>query len=258
MNTDNQPKRRAMTSENASRVRQQGHDAEAEFAQLIGGKVNVYGIGRKKDVIDQQNNLHSVKSGDKKWQIFLYSYQRLTNDNIDFPVGDLLLKCLKCFPASREGYVKDKIKYKTVLQKVMRELKDYLNRGNNKIVFFKKAFLNNGEVDYFTIKEGEFFHVFEGNEVVRLINQSTRVENSKSKLIGQMDDQKVIFKLIHNSKTIGEIELRNDSDVHYKEMKFWMDREKTLNLLKENIKTSKIRYKRVVVHGQAISKFREV
>lgn len=69
MGMNNQKKKRAMTSENARRVRQQGHDAEEEFASLIGGKT--HSSGKKKDVIDKRGDIHSVKSGDKKWQIFL-------------------------------------------------------------------------------------------------------------------------------------------------------------------------------------------
>ena len=63
-------KRRAMTTEAARRVKLSGHEAEKEFADLIGGQI--YPGTRKKDVIDAQNNIHSVKSGDKKWQVLLY------------------------------------------------------------------------------------------------------------------------------------------------------------------------------------------
>jgi len=257
MNSENLPKRRAMTPDNARMVRQQGHDAEAEFAELVGGRVNVYGIGRKKDVIDKQNNIHSVKSGNKKWQIFLYGSQRLQKD-IDFQASDLLFECLNCFPDKRSDYLTDKTKYKILLQATMKKLKDYLNQDKNKIIFFKKAFLNNGEVDYLTIKEAEVFHIFEGDEAIYLLSESTTVENSQAKRITQMDEQKVIFKLLSNGTTIGEIELRNDSEIHYREIKFWMDREKTLKLLKEKIMGLKTRYDRAIVHGKAISKFQEL
>lgn len=43
-------KRRAMTSEAASKVKLDGHKAEGEFALLIGG--TIYASGRKKDVVD--------------------------------------------------------------------------------------------------------------------------------------------------------------------------------------------------------------
>lgn len=255
MDQNNEYKRRAMTSENARRVRQQGHDAEEEFANLIGGKT--HGSGKKKDVIDKRGDIHSVKSGDKKWQIFLYRYQRLRED-IDFQAAEILIKCLECFPESRQDYIENKNKYKAMLSKVMKSLKNYLNFGNNKKIFFKKAFLNNGEVDYLTIKENENFHVFDGNEVINILDRLTRVENSMAQRSGQVDEQKVIFKLISNGTTIGEIELRNDSNVHYKEIKFWMDREKTLRLLKEEMANTRVRYGKVIVHGRAISRFQEL
>lgn len=254
-NIDPIRKRRAMTPENARRVRQLGHKAEEEFANLIGGKT--HGSGKKKDVIDKRGDIHSVKSGKKKWQIFLYSYQRLQND-IDFQAAELLIKCLDCFPKSRQDYVVNKDKYKILLQLVMRDLKNYLNSGNNKIVFFKKAFLNNGEVDYFTIKEGRSFHIFDGNEVINLLGQSTTVENSKAQREGQIDEQKVVFKLVSDNTTVGEIELRNDSEIHYKKVKFWIDRAKTLKLLKEGINKTKTQYSKVIVRGRAIARFQEI
>jgi len=244
-----------MTSENARMVRQRGHDAEKEFACIIGGKT--HGSGKKKDVIDKRGDIHSVKSGEKKWQIFLYGYNRLMTD-IDFQGSNFLRDCLNCFPSSRDKYLLNKIKFKELLTIAMKNLSKYLNKGQNKIIFFKKAFLNNGEVDYLTIKENHQFHVFDGYEAIEALDNSTTISNSKAKRIGQMDAQKVIFILINKGVTIGEIELRNDSDVHYREIKFWMSREKTLNLLKNKINKIKIKYNNVLVHGRAISKFQEL
>jgi len=70
-----------MTSEQAKEVRQRGHEDAKEFAIRLG-------IGRefrsdpqaKKDVIDTQGLSYSVKSGVKKWQIFLYSRKRFENN----------------------------------------------------------------------------------------------------------------------------------------------------------------------------------
>ena len=89
-------------------------------------------------------------------------------------------------------------------------------------------------------------------------NRYFYVENSQAKRIDQMSEQKVVFKIISDGTTIGEIELRNDSNIHYREIKFWMDRVKALQLLKEKIKNSKTQYGRVVAHGKAISKFQEI
>ncbi len=72
----------------------------------------------------------------------------------------------------------------------------------------------------------------------------------------QMDDQKVIFRLSDRDITLGEIEMRNDSGVHYREVKFWMDREKTLNLLKDKIKSAKKKSERILTYGKATNSFK--
>lgn len=246
-------RRRAMTSENARRVRAEGHKAEQEFATLIGG--TIYSSGRKKDVVDKRGDVHSVKSGEKKWQIFLYSKNRLQQE-IDFDGANLLLHCLDSFPNARASYLSNKNRYKNSLKIPMRAMKDFLVEERNKLKFLKKSILNNGEVDYLTIKDGHVFRIFDGNEAVRVIDATTEVVNSKARVRGQLDDQKVVFKIRESGLTIGEIEMRNDSDVHYKEIKFWMDREKTLNLLKRKVGTERNKYGGVVAHGDAIRRFR--
>ncbi|MFH1457311.1 MAG: hypothetical protein ABIF17_04365 [Patescibacteria group bacterium] len=254
--------RRAMTTENARRVKLAGHEAEMEFAELIGGQI--YPGTRKKDVIDKQNNIHSVKSGEKKWQIFLYGRKRF-QESIGFLGAPNFLKCIDTFPEKRENYKANKEKYKLDLQCSMRELKDFLIHKeekvflhDNKIIFLEEAIFHSSEVDYLTIKENIFFHIFDAGEVIKIINNSVTLINSKASQIGQMDDQKVIFKLVDKNITIGEIEMRNDSDIHYRKVKFWMDKEKTTQLLKEKIQPKKQKGKRVFAYGKAINKFKKI
>lgn len=252
-------KRRAMTSEKARRVKSAGHEAEKEFADLVVGQI--YLGTRKKDVIDAQNNIHSIKSGEKKWQIFLYGKKRF-EDSIGFLGASFFVDCIESFPEARENYLKDKIKYKSSLQHKMCVLKDFLTNTNpiflhsNKLIFLKEAIFHSSEVDYFTVKENDLFHVFDANEVIKTIDDSTIVANSKAIQSDQMDDQKIIFKLFDKNITIGEIEMRNDSEVHYRQVKFWMDREKTLALLKDKIKPVKEKSKRIITYGKAITKFK--
>ncbi len=63
-------KRRAMTTENVRRVKLAGHEAEQEFADLIGGQK--YPGSRKKDVVDAQGNTHSIKNGERINGKFFY------------------------------------------------------------------------------------------------------------------------------------------------------------------------------------------
>jgi len=90
-----------MTTENARRVKLAGHEAEKEFANLINGKI--YLGSRKRDVVDAQNNIHSVKSGEKKWQIFLYKKSRFQK-SIGFIGAPYFIKCIESFPESRVVY----------------------------------------------------------------------------------------------------------------------------------------------------------
>lgn len=252
-------KRRAMTSEAASRVKLAGHEAEKEFAELIGG--HIYPGSRKKDVVDIQGNMHSVKSGEKKWQIFLYCKNRF-EESVGFLGAKLFIACINCFPDKREEYLADKTKYKSNLKKEMRELASFLTQTSplfihsNKLIFLNEALFHSSEVDYLTIKEGPLFHVFDALQVIKTIDESINVENSKANQEGQMDDQKVIFKLSDKGITMGEIEMRNDSAVHFRQVKFWADREIVLSLLKEKIKPARKKSDQIIAYGKAAIRFK--
>lgn len=105
-------------------------------------------------------------------------------------------------------------------------------------------------------KRGDIFRIFDAEEVIKTIDNSVVLANSKAQQKGQMDSQKVIFKLINSNITIGEIEMRNDSNVHYREIKFWMDRVKTLGLLKDKIKPLKNKAKKIITYGGATRRFK--
>lgn len=252
-------KRRAMTTEAARRVKLAGHEAEQEFANLIGGQV--YVGSRKKDVLDRQGNIHSIKSGEKKWQIFLYGKKRF-EESIGFIGAKYFIACIDCFPEDRGVYLQNKRQYKTRLQRPMRELRAFLSESNenvflhnNKIIFLQEAIFHSSEVDYFTVKKDRVFHIFDAEEVIRTIDKSTSLINSRASQRGQMDNQKVLLKLDDNL-TIGEIEMRNDSAVHYREIKFWMDKEKTLRLLKNKISPAKKISEYIFTYGRASQRFK--
>lgn len=254
-------KRRAMTTENARRVKLAGHEAEKEFADLIGGYK--YPGSKKKDVVDKQGNVHSIKSGDKKWQIFLYGKNRFET-SIGFLGAKLFLNCINSFPTKRKDYLKKRETFKISLQKPMQKLRDFLLKNDNapyflhgtKIIFLQEALFHSSEVDYLTIKENSIFHIFDAREVIETIDASIGVFNSKAGQIGQVDDQKVTFKLHSDGTTIGEIEMRNDSDIHYREIKFWMDREKTLDLLRSKITNKKQVGNSIITYGKAKTRFK--
>lgn len=256
------PKRRAMTSEQAREVRRSGHADAREFASLIGLSSDYQNDpNAKKDVIDLSGDAHSVKSGTKKWQIFLYSPGRFERDMIFRRLnglGQLLLDCLAVFPDKFEEYKQNKIFYKDQLKKLMQKLKERMQNKETLRAFLEKSFFNAGEVTYLTIKDNNCFNVFHGDDVVRILTDKIIVDNSKG-------EQKVIFKIKNINKktlktfpliTIGEIEMRNDSIRHFKEMKFWMGKDKTFELLKNNISPIKEIKSKLSVYGKALKTFR--
>jgi hypothetical protein len=196
-----------------------------------------------------------VKSGEKKWQIFLYSRTRFETDYTFMAMnglGKLFLKCIDSFPENRSEYLKNKKTYKEKLQEPMRELCQRLKEKRLLAAFIDKSMFNSGEVDFFVIKEGEIFHVFWSREVVDTLTDNFEVENSKARGRGQFDDQKVVFKV--SGKTCGEIEMRNDSEVHYREVKFWLDKKLTFDLLTSQITRKRKLSERITLYGKAINK----
>ena len=249
-------KKKAMTSEKASYVKLKGHSDAREFAECLGiGKEFKSDPRAKKDVIDLEGYSYSVKSGEKKWQIFLYGETRFKEDYTFKSMnglGELFLKCIESFPKLRNDYLKNKQLYKMRLQKPMRELCQKLKEKRLLGAFLDKSIFNSGEVDFLVVKEGRFFHIFWNRDVVEVLLKNYEVENSKARGKGQIDDQKVVFKV--SGKTHGEIEMRNDSEIHYREVKFWLDRNLTLNLLKSEIKKVKALTERIFLYGKAVNK----
>lgn len=249
-------KKKAMTSEKASYVKRKGHADAREFAQVLGiGKEYRSEPQAKKDVIDLEGRSYSVKSGEKKWQIFLYGRTRFET-NYTFKgmngLGDLFLRCIDTFPEMREEYLKNKKLFKERLQAPMRELCRKLKEERLLAAFIDKSMFNSGEVDFLVIKNERIFHVFWGRDVVEILKRCFEVENSKARGKNQFDDQKVIFRV--SGKTYGEIEMRNDSEVHYREIKFWLDKKLIFSLLQSQINKTQNLNRRIILYGKAINK----
>jgi hypothetical protein len=247
-------KKKAMTSQKASYVKRKGHEDAREFAIALGiGKEFKSEPSAKKDVIDENGFSYSVKSGEKKWQIFLYGKTRFQKDPIFQAmngIGDLFLKCIEAFPEDRVDYLRNKTFYKEKLKLPMKKLCKKLKSKRLLKAFIDKAMFNSGEVDFLVIKSEGLFHVFWGKEVVEALTKFIKVENSSARREGEIDAQKVVFK--YNNKTIGEIEMRNDSDIHYREVKFWMSKSLTFDLLMTYIN----KFDRIILYGKAKNKFK--
>lgn len=266
---------RGSSSAQASAYKKQGHADEITFSRLIGGVVKTEDHTGKTDVIGPDNKTYTVKGAQKKWQIFLYGYERLKTDE-DFKnmdgIGQLFLASLDCFPVEYEKYHQDKKVCKQILasyvsknpeQKALKDedkLSELIPEGNdyfgsklrlkevtgnlkkklldekNLRLFLDKAIFNLAEVDRIAIKKNAIFLVFEKNDVLDILSQSFTIENSSAgnrKTDLNVDGQKILMTYDTN---VVEIEIRNDSVKHYRQLRFNMLKDKALALLESKTK----------------------
>lgn len=250
-----------MSSEMASFKKLSGHETERYFAEIIGGEVNLGSQQAKKDVIDKSHRSHSVKGG-KWWQIFLYRKSHWENNTVFKGLGNIskiMIECLDVFPNQRSDYIKNKNKYKKCLATPMKNLLNELSKPHIFPAFLSKAIFNDGEVDYLTIKrEKQDFHIFEKNDVLKILSKELILKNSMARNSTQHDCQKVLFKIKQDNdkiKNIGEIEVRNDSDTHYLEMKCRFDGGLIFALFSKSIKPQKEKRPHLIAYGRAVKQF---
>ena len=250
METPRIKKSRASSSDEARRYRQQGHDDALRFALAIGLKKDYENDAKaKKDVIDPSGDAHSVKSGEKKWQIFLYSEKRFEEFRVMNGMGQLLIECIKSFPETFEEYQHNKVKAKEKLRPHMVALAEKLQDKHRLKAFIEKSMFNGGEVNYLTVYEKNKFHVFWGKEVEKIMADNFKVTNSKARQAGQFPEQKVIFRF--EDTNLAELEMRNDSPIHYREIRFNMYKPKAMKLLFSKITTTQNYNKKVILYGEA-------
>ena len=246
---------RASSPEQARDVRQQGHANARAFALAIGMQGDYRNDPQaKKDVIDPSGDSHSLKSGKKKWQIFLYGRGRFENDD-GFQalngVGELLIHCIDTFPPEFDDYRRNPNPSKQRLRTPMRELKDRFQRKALLRAFLMKSIFNGGEVNYLTVLHEDQYHVFLNSDVVRLMGDAFEVTNSGSQG-DNPPEQKVLFR--HNGRNVGELEMRNDGLRHYQQVRFNMDIPRAVALLL-TIEPSQAFNEQVMVYGAAIRRF---
>jgi len=190
-----------MTSAHASEVKRAGHKREAVFAQIIGGEV-IKGTGKADVSLDFET--WSVKGG--TWsQIFLYRGARAAT------LGPEFRECVDVFPDDRSDYVVDKDSYKVILAKKMRVIAGLLSNDAHLKTFLYRAMFSDS-VDYLVIEKGRKFLEFNAEDVVEALVSGMEVRNSRG-------EQKVVFYVEGVRAQLGQLEMRNDSIQHYKEIK---------------------------------------
>jgi len=264
-------RRRAPSSEISSEKKLSGHLREGQYAELIEGKT-ISGTG-KGDVIDKNGNLHSVKSG-KKWQVFLYSHNRISESRY----LNIFKPCLEAFPENYEQYLADRercIEYKEkyvqdygrdaakhlpnadvvkhISPNVYIESKERLARTTSMVCdalqdkdllrnVLDEALFNLEEVAYLAIKDSTYnddglFKVFSQKDVLDTLSDRFHPAVSEAGRVPEdynVAGQKTLLcykKPNGRYKNIVEVEIRNDSNKHYRQVRFNMYSKDTLYLL---------------------------
>jgi len=203
-------KRKAMTTEKARFVRAEGHKDALIFAVSIGLKSDYKNDSKaKKDVIDLAGDAYSVKSGQKRWQIFLYGKNRFKNDNAFQSmngIGQLLIKCIELYPENFEDYQKNKKFYKEKLRFLMKQLSKKFQEKRRVKTFLEKSMFEGSQVNYLVIKHDNVFHVFSAHDIVNIFSENLNISNSKARNDTEISEQKVIFR--YNNKNLGEFQTK--------------------------------------------------
>jgi len=290
-------RRRAPSSQISREKKLDGHINEGDFATLIGGKT--LGGTQKSDVSDANGLMHSVKSG-KKWQVFLYGYERISN-SVHL---NILMPCLDSFTTDSHAYFRDRekcIAYKeSYVKKHGREKAKSLRNsevsqslGENCYIaskeklakstslvcaaledkmflreFLMEALFNNKEVNFLAIRDDTYlcdkkFKIFEREEVLEILSNKLLPALSAAGNVPEdynVPQQKTLLRYLQENgtpKNIVEIEIRNDSETHYRQVRFNMYSKDTLYLLLTHLASKPVKTinKSVLVYGEAIHQF---
>ncbi|NUM32593.1 MAG: hypothetical protein HUU47_09765 [Bacteroidetes bacterium] len=135
----------------------------------------------------------------------------------------------------------------------MRKLAELLQEKRRVKSFINKAMFNGGEVNYLTVRHNEIYHVFLNKDVINVFADAVEVYNSQAKSAFQVPEQKVIFK--YNGTNLAELEMRNDSPIHYRQIRFNMIKPRMMSLLFDKLPLTKKYSNEILVYGQASKKF---
>ena len=265
---------RGSSSKQARDYKLAGHVNEQAFSDLIGGSTHNLPPQGKTDCIGPDGERYSVKKRAKKWQVFLYGESRLMGDEGFARLSSLgldLSRMLKAFPAEYGEYLKDKnrakdamrtsvssedsglnvakiieivgesnlyIRSKITLSKVNQDLAEALNDKSLRQMFFKKALFNGGEVTRLSIQQESGFSVYQADDAVRIFAEASEVATSGTgghKTDISVPGQKILMKAPTN---LVELEVRNDSVQHYRQLRFNMNPDVATRLLSSKTKVT--------------------
>lgn len=240
-----------MTSDKAWRVKTRGNRKEDIFADLIKGIV-IKGT-KKPDVMNAYHQYFSIKgSSEKKGgegrdgriQVFMYNPSRFEKEQ-DFPAGSIIKDIFSCYPKTHQEYQEQKEEVKKKIAEQMIRLKEFLLDNDNRIKFLDRAFFDR-KVDFLVIYDDEIFHIFDKDEVWKVLLENLEVENNKT-------NQKVVFKY---GNIVAEVEMRTTDDGKYPTIFMPLNKRIALNLFLEKITKKNELSNYLWLYGNAIKKYK--
>ena len=150
-------------------------------------------------------------------------------------------------------YGQSKDMYKQILRQHMIALKERLSVPMRLKAFLWKSMFNWGEVDYLTVKHEWIFHVFYYKDVISVLSEYFTVENSQARSLWQVSEQKVVLR--YDWRNVWEIEMRNDSPKHYREIRFNMMKKRFMDLILDKIINKRQYNDKVIVYWEWIKRF---
>jgi hypothetical protein len=133
--------------------------------------------------------------------------------------------------------------------------------------FLMEALFNNQEVDFLSIRDDTYlkdkkFRVFEREEVIEILSKKLEPAVSQAGKVPEdynVASQKTLLcykRENGKSKNIVEIEIRNDSSTHYRQVRFNMYSRDTLHLLLMELqeRPTKLINESVIAYGRALDK----
>lgn len=288
-------RRRAPSSLISSQKKLGGHHRERIYAKLIGGVVLLgTKKGDIKDIDGKLHSVKSGKKWQVflygYGRISTSQHINILQPCLDaFPenYAQYLVDREKCI-AYKELYVsnhgRDAAKYlsndevsaslgantyidaKNKLEKATLSVCELLNDKDRLHSFLDEALFNNGEVAYLAIEDttsnkDRLFRVFSRDDVLDILSERLHPAISIAGRVPEdfnVAGQKTLLryeKANGGPKNIVEIEIRNDSAIHYRQVRFNMYAKDALYLLLSEPKTKAVKVinSYLAVHGQAIT-----
>lgn len=270
-------RRRAPSSAISREKKNSGHRAEKVFAELIGGEIikgvqkgdvidlegKIYSVktGKKWQIflygaerIQNSNYLNILHpsldafprneaeyfSAREKCISFKESYQKIYGKELTRQLNEESVESA----LGENHYVISKKLLRDATNKVVDKLYDKKFLEN----FLREAIFNGTEVDHLAVldycSDGESrFHLFNREDVVSILASELKPKPSKAGRVGvdhNVPGQKVLLYYMKTDsiqKNLVELEVRNDSEIHYRQMRFNMYSKDALLILKKHMPT---------------------